>query len=63
MFDNDKKNELCQKDELKQNIDRVRNGVGAVTTEPKKAVGLVSCWAVLAVFWKARHTLAGLRPR
>lgn len=59
MFDNDKKNELLQKDALKQNIDRVKNGVGAVTTEPKKAVGLVSCWAVLAVFWKARHTLLG----
>ena len=59
MFDNDKKNELLQKDELKQNIDRVMKGVGAVTTEPRKAVGLVSCWAVLAVFWKARHTLLG----
>ena len=59
MMTNDKKDELRQKDELKQNIDRVTKGVGAVTTEPRKAVGLVSCWAVLALFWKARHTLLG----
>lgn len=59
MIDNDKKNELLQKDELMQNIDRMTKGVGAVTTEPGKAVGLVSCWAVLSVFWKARHTLLG----
>lgn len=59
MMTNDKKDELRQKDELKQNIDRVTKGVGAVTTEPRKAVGLVSCWAVLSVFWKARHMLLG----
>lgn len=60
MSDFNKQNNLRKKNDLKQSVDRLKRGVGAIRKDPlKKGGAIVFYFAVLVLLWTHRHEVLG----
>ena len=58
----DKQESLALETKIKQICKRLLRGVGAIRENPAKAVPIVPFYALLTVFYAARHKLLGYAP-
>ena len=58
----DKQESLALETKIKQTCKRLLRGVGAIRENPAKAVPIVPFYALLTVFYAARHKLLGYAP-